>query len=75
MEKLREMETAGEVGTGLASSNFRAVVAKLSDVGSLLDAFDGCRGVFHTGSFADPAGLSGYSVSTSSFFVKFPTVS
>lgn len=65
LEKLREMETTGEMWTGQARSNFRAVVAKLSDVGSLSDAFDGCRGVFHTCSFADPAGLSGYSVSSS----------
>ncbi|KAI4389098.1 hypothetical protein MLD38_001360 [Melastoma candidum] len=68
LEKLREMETAGEMGGAL--NNFRAVVAKLSDVGSLAAAFDGCRGVFHTASFADPSGLSGYSKSMAEIEVK-----
>lgn len=58
MEKLREMETSGEMGS--ARSNFSAVVAKLGDVQSLCEAFEGCAGVFHTSAFADPAGLSGY---------------
>ncbi|OWM71536.1 hypothetical protein CDL15_Pgr005723 [Punica granatum] len=70
LEKLREMETTGEMGTGRGRSNFWAVVAKLSDVGRLSDAFEGCRGVFHTCSFADPAGLSGYSKSMAEIEVK-----
>lgn len=61
MEKLREMETSGEMGS--ARSNFSAVVAKLGDVQSLCEAFEGCAGVFHTSAFADPAGISGYTVS------------
>lgn len=58
------MEKTGEMGTGRDRGKFKAVVANLSDIGSLSEAFEGCRGVFHTCSFADPAGLSGYSVST-----------
>lgn len=40
-----------------------AVVAKLTELESLVEAFDGCCAVFHTSAFVDPAGLSGYSVS------------
>ncbi|XP_023528175.1 cinnamoyl-CoA reductase-like SNL6 [Cucurbita pepo subsp. pepo] len=40
--------------------NVTVVVAKLTDVNSLVEAFNGCRGVFHTSSSIDPAGLSGY---------------
>ena len=58
---LREMETSGEMRT--ISNNVSAVMAKLTEVESLAEAFQGCRGVFHTSSFTDPAGLSGYSVS------------
>lgn len=39
------------------------VVAKMQDLGSLCDAFRGCHAVFHTSSFIDPHGVSGYSVS------------
>lgn len=42
--------------------NVTFVVAKLTDVNSLVEAFNGCRGVFHTSSSIDPAGLSGYTV-------------
>ncbi|KAK4785942.1 hypothetical protein SAY86_002631 [Trapa natans] len=70
LEKLREMETTGEMGTGRDRGNFRAVVAKLSDMESLSEAFDGCRCVFHTCSFADSAGLSGYSKSMAEIEVK-----
>jgi hypothetical protein len=38
-------------------------MAKLTDIESLQEAFQGCRGVFHTSAFIDPAGLSGYTVS------------
>ena len=40
-------------------------MAKLTEIGSLEKAFEGCRGVFHTTAFTDPAGLSGYTVSLS----------
>lgn len=40
-----------------------AVMANLTEVESLSEAFNGCRGVLHTSSFIDPAGLSGYTVS------------
>ncbi|KAK4775291.1 hypothetical protein SAY86_010226 [Trapa natans] len=70
LEKLREMETTGEMETGRDRGNFRAVVAKLSDIESLSEAFEGCRGVFHTCSFADPAGLSGYTKSMAEIEVK-----
>lgn len=58
---MREMETSGEMR--LNNSIVEVVMAKLTDVESLTEAFDGCRGVFHTAAFVDPAGLSGYSVS------------
>lgn len=38
-------------------------MANLAHVESLSQAFHGCRGVFHTSAFTDPAGLSGYTVS------------
>lgn len=39
------------------------VVAKMGDLDSLCDAFRGCHAVFHTSSFIDIHGVSGYSVS------------
>ncbi|OAY25737.1 cinnamoyl-CoA reductase-like SNL6 isoform X1 [Manihot esculenta] len=57
MEKVREVE-----GTN-SNNSIKAVMAKLTQIESLLEAFEGCRGVFHTASFTDPAGLSGYSKS------------
>ncbi|CAH2076029.1 unnamed protein product [Thlaspi arvense] len=33
----------------------------LTETESLMKAFDGCAGVFHTAAFVDPAGISGYS--------------
>ncbi|GMY13359.1 cinnamoyl-CoA reductase-like SNL6 isoform X2 [Fagus crenata] len=65
---LREMETAGEMRT--SNNNISAVMAKLTEVESLSEAFQGCRGVFHTSSFTDPAGLSGYSKSMAEIEVK-----
>ncbi|CAK8533642.1 unnamed protein product [Lathyrus sativus] len=56
IEKLREMERYEE-------SNLEIIMAKLSDVDSLVKAFEGCCGVFHTSAFTDPAGLSGYTKS------------
>ncbi|GMI63426.1 hypothetical protein like AT5G14700 [Hibiscus trionum] len=37
------------------------VVTKMGDLQSLCDAFRGCHAVFHTSSFVDPHGISGYS--------------
>ncbi|OMO96536.1 3-beta hydroxysteroid dehydrogenase/isomerase [Corchorus capsularis] len=37
------------------------VVAKMKNVKCLCDAFRGCHAVFHTSSFIDPHGISGYS--------------
>ncbi|KAK4417776.1 Cinnamoyl-CoA reductase-like SNL6 [Sesamum alatum] len=59
VEKLREMGNSGEMR--LNNSVVEVVMAKLTEVESLTEAFDGCRGVFHTAAFVDPAGLSGYS--------------
>lgn len=58
---------SGEMKIG--ENKLQAVMAKLTDVDSLKQAFDGCRGVFHTAAFTDPAGLSGYTVSFLSFFI------
>ncbi|KDP45331.1 hypothetical protein JCGZ_09580 [Jatropha curcas] len=58
MEKLRELETCGEMRA--SNSSIKAVMANLTEIESLMEAFEGCRGVFHTSAFADPAGLSGY---------------
>lgn len=48
--------------------NLEVVMAKLTDIDSLEKAFEGCGGVFHTSAFTDPAGLSGYTVSSTSCF-------
>nr|AIX92150.1 cinnamoyl-CoA reductase 1 [Betula platyphylla] len=37
------------------------VVANMGDVDSLSDAFRGCHAIFHTSSYIDPHGISGYS--------------
>ncbi|TQE02970.1 hypothetical protein C1H46_011334 [Malus baccata] len=68
VEKLREMRTSGSTDDRIS-----AVMAKLTDdddVESLSQAFDGCRGVFHTSAFVDPAGLSGYTKSMAEIEVK-----
>lgn len=39
------------------------VVARMTDLDSLCEAFRGCHAVFHTSSFIDPHGISGYTVS------------
>lgn len=62
MEKLRELEDSGEMSR--SNNSIKAVMAKLTEIESLLEAFEGCRGVFHTSAFTDPAGLSGYTVSS-----------
>lgn len=52
-------DVEGSMIRGLESS----VVADMKDVASLRRAFRGCHAVFHTSSFIDPWGISGYSVS------------
>ncbi|KAK9272910.1 hypothetical protein L1049_003289 [Liquidambar formosana] len=37
------------------------VIAKVGNLDSLCDAFRGCHAIFHTSSFIDPHGVSGYS--------------
>ncbi|CAN4079234.1 unnamed protein product [Withania somnifera] len=61
LEKLREMAISGEMRESM--NTVEAVMANLNDVESLSQAFSGCRGIFHTAAFVDPAGLSGYSKS------------
>ncbi|XP_051120187.1 cinnamoyl-CoA reductase-like SNL6 [Andrographis paniculata] len=58
VDKLREMEISGEMR--LADSIVEVVMAKLTEVESLTEAFQGCYCVCHTCAFVDPAGLSGY---------------
>lgn len=68
MDKLREMQASGEM---IGSNNIvEAVMAKLTEFESLLEAFNGCRGVFHTAAFIDPSGVSGYSKSMIEIEVK-----
>ncbi|KAJ9564137.1 hypothetical protein OSB04_000103 [Centaurea solstitialis] len=62
IERLREIETSGEMMEGTSSNNLiGVVVAKFNDRQSLMEAFDGCCTVFHTAAFVDPSGFSGYS--------------
>lgn len=68
VNKFREMETSGEMST--SNNNVSLVMAKLTDVESLSEAFEGCRGVFHTSAFIDPGGLSGYTKSMADIEVK-----
>ncbi|CAA7046619.1 unnamed protein product [Microthlaspi erraticum] len=57
LERLRVMRD----GTAAFHGRIEAVTAKLTETESLVDAFDGCNGVFHTSGFIDPSGVSGYS--------------
>ncbi|XP_015879069.2 cinnamoyl-CoA reductase-like SNL6 [Ziziphus jujuba] len=68
IENVREMER----GERRMSNDkaISAVMAKLTETESLSEAFNGCRGVFHTSSFVDPAGLSGYTKSMVEIEVK-----
>jgi hypothetical protein len=63
IDRLREMETSGEMRS--TDDNISVVMAKLTEIESLSEAFLGCRGVFHTSAFIDPAGVSGYTVRAS----------
>ncbi|GMI99148.1 hypothetical protein like AT5G14700 [Hibiscus trionum] len=69
VDKLREMEISGEMMMAF-KAKISVVMAKPNEIEGLIDAFDGCFGVFHTSSFADPAGLSGYSKSMAEMEVK-----
>ncbi|KAE8722028.1 cinnamoyl-CoA reductase 2-like isoform X2 [Hibiscus syriacus] len=60
VERLREMQVSGEMMVA-CSNKISVVMAKPTEIQGLTEAFDGCRGVFHTSAFADPAGISGYS--------------
>nr|XP_043606418.1 cinnamoyl-CoA reductase-like SNL6 isoform X2 [Erigeron canadensis] len=70
VERLREIENSEEIIIrGNTSSNnnnninqIGVVVAKLNELKSLMEAFDGCHAVFHTTAFIDPSGFSGYSL-------------
>ena len=46
------------------------VVAKMGNLDRLCDAFRGCHAIFHTSSFIDPHGVSGYSVSFSYILIR-----
>ncbi|KAL6006995.1 hypothetical protein ACLOJK_032491 [Asimina triloba] len=61
VERFREMEAFQERGHQRVS----ALLVTLTELDSLCKAFDGCHGVFHTSCFADPSGVSGYSVTDS----------
>ncbi|XAR58197.1 Cinnamoyl-CoA reductase [Bertholletia excelsa] len=67
-EKVREMELWRD--TRVANRHVSVVMAELGDVQSLSEAFEGCRGVFHTAAFVDPAGVSGYSKAMADVEVK-----
>ncbi|KAF3782021.1 Cinnamoyl-CoA reductase 2 [Nymphaea thermarum] len=54
MEKLGEMEVFASV-----RHRVQVVMAKVMEVESLCEAFNGCHGVFHTSAF-DAGGISGY---------------
>ncbi|KAG0489229.1 hypothetical protein HPP92_008040 [Vanilla planifolia] len=56
LEKLRELQMFG----GMEQDCLSTVMASVVDIDSLCRAFNGCVGVFHTSSFADPGGVSGY---------------
>ncbi|XVE67915.1 hypothetical protein DITRI_Ditri09bG0026300 [Diplodiscus trichospermus] len=69
VERLREMEISGEMMMG-CNNKISVVMAKPTEIQGLMEAFDGCRGVFHTSTFIDPAGISGYSKSMAEIEVK-----
>lgn len=58
-----DIEKFREIGHEEMRNNLEIIIAKLNDVDSLEKAFEGCRGIFHTSAFTDPAGLSGYTKS------------
>ncbi|CAH2072741.1 unnamed protein product [Thlaspi arvense] len=66
--KVSEMEADAE--TASFSNRIASVVSRLTETESLIKAFDGCAGVFHTAAFVDPAGISGYSKSMAELEAK-----
>lgn len=66
--KLRDMEIYGEMRE--SNNIIEAVMESLTQVESLLKAFRGCCGVFHTAAFVDLAGLSVYTVSVTVTFLS-----
>ncbi|KAF5739619.1 putative cinnamoyl-CoA reductase [Tripterygium wilfordii] len=68
IEKLREMEISGEIRPN--NNMVEPVIGNLTEVESLLRAFEGCCGVFHTSAFADSAGVSGYTKSIADIEAK-----
>ncbi|XP_009125996.1 cinnamoyl-CoA reductase-like SNL6 isoform X2 [Brassica rapa] len=67
-EKVSEMEADAE--TASFGNRITSVVSRLTETESLIKAFDGCDGVFHTAAFVDPAGISGYSKSMAELEAK-----
>ncbi|XP_038903680.1 cinnamoyl-CoA reductase-like SNL6 [Benincasa hispida] len=59
-ERVREMKSEGG-GFRINDCKVSTLSANLMECDSLANAFEGCRGVFHTSSFIDPSGLTGYS--------------
>ncbi|KAK1279613.1 hypothetical protein QJS04_geneDACA002835 [Acorus gramineus] len=70
MEKVRETVGVSDEGD---RDRLCAVEASVMDASALSEAFHGCRGVFHTASFADPSGLSGYSKHVAALEVQAAT--
>lgn len=68
-EKVSEMEADAE--TASFSNRITSVVSRLTEMESLVKAFDGCAGVVHTAAFVDPAGISGYSVCSNIIHAHF----
>ncbi|KAB2085107.1 hypothetical protein ERO13_A05G358700v2 [Gossypium hirsutum] len=69
VEKLREMQVSGEMMMA-CNNKISVVMARQTEIQGLMEAFDGCRGVFHTSAFVDPSGISGYSKSMAEIEVK-----
>ncbi|XVF58065.1 hypothetical protein PTKIN_Ptkin07bG0032700 [Pterospermum kingtungense] len=59
------MEISGEM-----KNKISVVMAKPTETEGLMEAFEGCHGVFHTSALADPAGISGYSKSMAEIEAK-----
>ncbi|XP_068641766.1 cinnamoyl-CoA reductase-like SNL6 isoform X1 [Aristolochia californica] len=61
MIAVEDLERLGEMGAGENCKRISVMMAQLTNLESLCEVFSGCSGVFHTSSYVDPAGLSGYS--------------
>ncbi|KAG9449942.1 hypothetical protein H6P81_009907 [Aristolochia fimbriata] len=60
LENQEDLERLTEMDDSENCSRISVVMTQLTKLESLCEAFSGCSGVFHTSSFIDPAGLSGY---------------